>query len=93
MSNKKQEIPGWFNGEIYKEGAEVRNPFSGESYKLNNKELSMYDFVIGATRVLESLHDNRAEPSDNTDKLYNDLHNGLRWFQKHNAKAYMVLLD
>ena len=93
MSKEKQPIPKWFNGTIYEEGAEVRNPFSGDTCKLNNKELSMYDFVIGATRVLESLHDNRAEPSDNTDKLYNDLHNGLRWFQKHNAKAYMVLLD
>ena len=43
MNKKKQEIPEWFNGEVYKEGAEVRNPFSGETYKLNNKELSMYD--------------------------------------------------
>ena len=93
MNKKKQEIPEWFNGEVYKEGAEVRNPFSGETYKLNNKELSIYDFVIGATRVLESLHDNRTEPNDDTDKLYDDLHNGLKWFQKNNAEAYMILLD
>ena len=53
----------------------------------------MYDFVIGATRVLESLHDNRTEPNDDTDKLYDDLHNGLKWFQKNNAEAYMILLD
>ena len=53
----------------------------------------MYDFVIGATRVLESLHDNRTEPNDTIEKLYNDLHKGLGWFQKYNAKAYMVLLD
>ena len=79
MKKSEQTIPKWFNGEIYSEGAEVRNPFSGETYELNNKELSMYDFVIGATRVLESLHDNRTEPNDTIEKLYNDLHKGLGW--------------
>ena len=89
----KSKLPAWFNGECYTHGAEVTNRFGGDSCQLNAEELSMYDFVIGATRVLESLHDNRTEPSDNTDKLYDDLHNGLKWFQKNNAKAYMILLD
>ena len=31
MSTKtKQQLPKWFNGELYKEGATVRNRFSGE---------------------------------------------------------------
>ena len=93
MSKKKQIKPEWFEGTVYKKGAKVQNPFSGETCRLNGKELSMYDFIIGATRVLESLHDNKTEPNDNTDKLYDDLHNGLKWFQKNNAKAYMILLD
>ena len=37
MSKKKeQKLPKWFNGELYTEGAEVTNPFSKESYELNN---------------------------------------------------------
>ena len=43
---KKQEIPKWFKGTIYKEGEEVINPFSGQCYTLNGLELSIYDFII-----------------------------------------------
>ena len=49
----KQELPKWFDGELYKEGAEVTNRFGGDSCHLNNVELSMYDFIIGATMVME----------------------------------------
>ena len=28
---KKQQKPKWFKGEVYTEGAEVRNRFSGET--------------------------------------------------------------
>ena len=50
---KKQELPKWFRGELYEQGDTVRNRFSGEEYKLNNIELSMYDFIIGSTIVME----------------------------------------
>ena len=43
MKNKTS-LPKWFNGTIYEEGETVTNPFSGETYELNNLELSMYDF-------------------------------------------------
>ena len=42
MKTKTQKLPKWFNGEIYNKGEKVINPFSGESYELNNIELSMY---------------------------------------------------
>ena len=83
---KKQPIPKWFHGEIYKEGGVVRNRFSGEEFKLNNVELSMYDFVMGAVTLMEM-------------GIFNTLHHaqmvrkGTDWFRKHNADAYMVLLD
>ena len=93
MSKEKQPIPKWFNGTIYEEGAEVRNPFSGDTCKLNNKDLSMYDFVVGANRTLEILHSKNIEYNDRIEKLIKDLYKGLDWFKKHNAKAYMVLLD
>ena len=86
-TKKEQPIPKWFNGQIYKTGAKVRNPFSGEEYELNNVELSMYDFVMGATLTYE-LQGFNADP-----KIVKDLRRGLDWFKKYNAKAYMVLLD
>ena len=82
----KQPIPDWFNGDIYLEGDIVRNRFSGEEYELNNVELSMYDFVIGATITAEM-------GIFNTPHHIKELRKGLDWFRKHNIKAYMVLLD
>ena len=84
MSTKtKQQLPKWFNGEVYKNGATVRNRFSGEEYKLNNIELSMYDFIMGATIISEM----------GLDADIINLRKGLDWFRQHNTKAYMVLLD
>ena len=48
---KTQKQPKWFQGQIYSEGGEVRNPFSGETYELNGLELSLYDFIIGSQMV------------------------------------------
>ena len=94
MKKKKQIIPKWFNGTIYKKGTTVQNPFSGEKYKLNALELSVYDFVVGANQVLEAIFEiNNGEPNKKTKDLIRDLHKGLDWFKEHNAKAYMVLLD
>ena len=91
---KKQIIPKWFNGTIYKKGTTVQNPFSGEEYKLNALELSIYDFVVGANQVLETVFEiNSGEPNETTKDLVRDLHRGLDWFKENNAKAYMVLLD
>ena len=85
MSTKttKQQLPKWFNGELYKEGGTARNRFSGEEYKLNAMELSMYDFIVGASTV--------AEMGLDTDIV--SLRKGLDWFKQHNAEAYLVLLD
>ena len=85
-TKRKQELPSWFNGELYGEGDTVRNRFSGEEYELNNVELSMYDFIIGSTMVLEM-----AGGYKHTD--VQELRKGLDWFRKNNPKAYMVLLD
>jgi len=74
-------------------GSEVRNPFSGETYKLNALELSLYDFIIGANMFLEQAFENKVEPSRKLEKITKDLYKGLDWFKKHNAKAYMILLD
>lgn len=93
MKSKKQPIPKWFNGVVYQEGAVVNNPYSGESYKLNALELSIYDFVVGANMFLEQAFANKIEPNDKIEEITNDLYKGLDWFKQYNAKAYMILLD
>jgi len=82
----KNELPKWFTGECYTHGGTVQNRFSGEEYELSATELSMYDFIMGATMLYEmgglgEMH------------VVKDLRKGLDWFRKHNARAYMVLLD
>ena len=88
MSTKeiKQELPKWFKGELYKEGAEVTNRFGGDSCHLNNVELSMYDFIMGASNMYEM-------GIFNSPKHLQDLRKGLDWFRRNNPTAYMVLLD
>tara|TARA_R110002072_G_scaffold204591_1_gene362561 strand:- start:271 stop:528 length:258 start_codon:yes stop_codon:yes gene_type:complete len=85
MNKKKQIKPKWFEGAVYKKGATVQNRFGGESYELNALELSIYDFIIGASDTVEL--------GWHHDKLIVDLRKGLDWFKENNAKAYMVLLD
>ena len=86
MEKVKQKLPKWFKGELYEEGAVVRNRFGGGEIELNNIELSMYDFVIGSSILMEM-----SSGYKHTD--VNLLRKGLDWFRMNNAKAYMVLLD
>ena len=83
---KEQKLPKWFNGVLYEKGAIVQNRFGGDEIELNNIELSIYDFVMGASIVIEM-------GMFNTPKHIADLRKGLDWFKEHNPKAYMVLLD
>lgn len=73
----KQEMPKWFNGQVYSEGDTVSNPFTGESVELTAEELSMYDLIMGAQML----------------QAYDVMQKGLGWFRRENAEAYMVLLD
>jgi len=81
----KVELPKWFNGEVYTEGAEVTNRFGGDSCQLTAEELSMYDFIIGASTLMEM--------GMYAPKNIDDMRKGLDWFRKNNAEAYMKLLD
>ena len=83
---KKQKLPKWFKGELYEEGAVVRNRFGGGEIELNNIELSMYDFVIGSSILMEMSGGYKRTN-------VNELRKGLDWFRKNNPEAYMVLLD
>tara|TARA_R110001592_G_scaffold286188_1_gene554740 strand:- start:2513 stop:2764 length:252 start_codon:yes stop_codon:yes gene_type:complete len=81
----KTKLPEWFDGEVYEEGDKVRNPFSGEEYELNEEELSMYDFIMGAQMILQM--------GMTTPRMIAELQKGLEWFRTNNPKAYMVLLN
>ena len=83
---KNHQLPKWFNGALYEEGAVVQNRFGGGEIELNNVELSMYDFVIGSSIVMEM-----SGGYKHTD--VNELRKGLDWFRKNNPEAYMILLD
>jgi|TARA_R100000084_G_scaffold60506_1_gene25788 hypothetical protein len=82
----KVKLPKWFEGELYSEGGEVTNPFSGQSYELTAEELSMYDFIIGANNLMEM-------GIVRNNKVLTDLRKGISWFRKNNPEAYYVLLD
>ncbi len=86
MEKNKQKLPKWFKGQLYSEGDEVQNPFSGDSCQLTAEELSMYDFIKGAEIVMSF-----GGHIDN--KILKEFQLGLDWFRKTNAKAYMILLD
>tara|TARA_B100000902_G_C26784639_1_gene656776 strand:+ start:105 stop:428 length:324 start_codon:yes stop_codon:yes gene_type:complete len=87
MSNAKQKLPKWFKGQLYEDGDTVKNPFSGEECKLNNVELSMYDFLIGSQMVFEM------SPQTATPESIKEFQKGLDWFKENNKEAYEILLD
>ena len=85
MKEQNTKLPKWFKGQLYDQGDTVKNPFSGEEYKLTAAQLSMYDFIMGAQMTFEM---------GNTDeKVINDFHKGLDWFAATDVKGYMKLLD
>ncbi len=86
---KKQKAPRWFKGMIYTKGETVTNPFSGETYDLNNLELSIYDFIIGSEMIIERI----GWMNPKTAKAQMEMAKAIEWFRSANPKAYYVLLD
>jgi len=83
--SKETKLPDWFKGDVYPEGAEVTNRFGGDSCYLTAEELSMYDFIIGASDMMEM--------GFYAPKTINDMRKGLNWFRENNVDAYYKLLD
>lgn len=59
------------------EAVEVRNPFSGQSCKLEPDAVAVYDVIMGASMTGN----------------YQTVQKGLNWFRKHFPQEYMILLD
>jgi len=88
MKNRvRQNLPKWFDGEVYEIGDEVRNPFSGETCVLTAEELSMYDLIQGAQMAIAM-----GMPVDH-EECYEMMQKGIDWFIHKNPQAYMILLD
>ena len=90
----KEKLSDWFEGELYTEGANVQNRFTGEEITLNAEELSIYDFVMGCEVYLgmQLEGDDKLESSD-VKFLRKNMRKGLKWFQSTNPEAYKILLD
>jgi len=90
----KEKLSDWFEGELYTEGANVQNRFTGEEITLNAEELSVYDFVMGCEIYLEMQleGDDKLESSD-IKFLRKNMRKGLKWFQSTNPEAYKILLE
>ena len=69
---------------------ERRNRFTGESIMLTKEEAKRHDSIF-LCEVMATLEDK--ELGTGGSKIWNTMREHLDWFRKHNAKAYMVLLD
>ena len=67
-----------------------RNRFNGESVELTPEECKRHDDIF-YYEALATLEDEKLGTGGS--KLWDKVRANLDWFRKHNAKAYMVLLD
>ena len=70
---------------------ERRNRFNGESVMLTKEEANKYDAIIHNELQATIEDEERGDPG--ISKLWLFVRRDLDWFRKHNAEAYMVLLD
>ena len=69
---------------------ERKNRFNGESIMLTKEETKKHDEIF-LHEVQATLEDR--ELGEGASKHWHHMRDKLSWFMKHNAKAYMVLLD
>ena len=69
---------------------ERKNRFNGESIMLTKEEERRHDCIFLA-EVMATLDDKKV--GHGASKHWDIMRKHLNWFRKHNAEAYMVLLD
>ena len=69
---------------------ERRNRFNGESVMLTKEEAIKHDQIFMA-EMMATIEDRAL--GQGMSKHWKTMRKNLDWFMKHNAKAYMVLLD
>ena len=70
---------------------ERKNRFNGESIMLTKEEAKIHDRLF--LNELAATLEDKAAGFDGASKLWDKVRADINWFTKHNAKAYMVLLD
>jgi len=68
-----------------------KNRFSGESIQLTKEEANKYDAIIN--NEWAATEEDELRQDVGISELWNAVRRDLDWFKRHNAKAYMVLLD
>ena len=82
---QEQNLPDWFQGNLYSTGDKVRNQTTGDSFWLTNVELSLYDYYQG----LKYLMDVRGyDPEFAADVVKLE-----RWFLQNNRNAHQALIN
>ena len=69
---------------------ERRNRFTGESIMLTPAEAIKHDRIF-MNELAATLEDKQLGTGGS--KLWEKVREDINWFRKHNAEAYMVLLD
>jgi len=80
-----QQLPDWFQGNLYSTGDKVRNQITGDSFWLTNVELSLYDYYQGL-RYLMDVRGYDPEFAADVVKLE-------RWFLQNNRNAHQALIN
>ena len=69
---------------------ERKNRFTGESILLTKEEAKKHDAIF-LCEIMATLEDKTLGTGES--KHWETMRKHLDWFRRHNAKAYMVLLD
>ena len=68
-----------------------KNRFNGESIQLTKEEANKYDAIIN--NEWAATQEDKLRQDVGISQLWEAVRRDLNWFRRHNAKAYMVLLD
>ena len=68
-----------------------KNRFNGESIQLTKEEANKYDAIIN--NEWAATQEDELRQDVGISQLWEAVRRDLDWFRRHNAKAYMVLLD
>ena len=92
MINLSYIIPDMTKQTIVEERTEERkNRFTGESIMLTKEEANKHDAIF--INELAATLEDKERDDPGISKLWLFVRRDLDWFMKHNAEAYMVLLD
>ena len=84
-------VPDMTNKIVEERTEERKNRFTGESIMLTKEEANKHDAIF--INELAATLEDKERDDVGISKLWLLVQRDLDWFRKHNAKAYMVLLD